>query len=321
MIKRLVISFLLFCGVFLGSTRAQAFWVWTPETNKFVNPKYAVKEVPSEQLSFALDFFSVNQYKQAIQELEKLIKHYPKAREASEAQYYIGLSYEKMDRPETAYKEYQKVIDTYPFSERSAEIVKRQYDIGSLLMDGKMNPKNRFLDSLSGTDYDIIEIFRSVIKNAPYSEWAAPSQYKIGLYLMEKELYQEARDEFEMVINDYPDSEWARAAQYQIALTDSKRSTDAEYDQKVTKAAVDGFNDFLETYPDAQLSEDAKVEIAKLRDKEAKNSFVIAQFYEKQKNYNAAKIYYQGIVSKYSGTEWATKALKRIRVISEMGNK
>jgi len=33
-----------------------AFWVWTPETNKWVNPKYSVKGTPQEQLEVGLVF-------------------------------------------------------------------------------------------------------------------------------------------------------------------------------------------------------------------------------------------------------------------------
>ena len=45
------------------------------------------------------------------------------------------------------------------------------------------------------------------LRALPWFPLAAPSQYKIGLYLLEQHLYQEARDEFDKVINDYPDNE------------------------------------------------------------------------------------------------------------------
>ena len=62
--------------------------------------------------------------------------------------------------------------------------------------------KSKFVSTVIGSDYDIVEIFRTVIKNAPYGDYASIAQYKIGLYLQGKQMYQEARDEFEKVIND-----------------------------------------------------------------------------------------------------------------------
>lgn len=317
--KRYLLLYISIFFVFplISSQQAEAFWVWTPETNQWVNPKYAVKDTPSEQLKYALDFYQEKKYKEAIVELRKLIQHYPKAREAPDAQFYIGMILEEQGDLFAAFKEYQIVIDKYPFSERSGEIVQRQYEIGLKLLEGQMKKKT-FMSSFVWNEYDVIEVFRKVIKNAPYGKWAPAAQYKIGLYLMEKKLYQEARDEFEKVVNDYPESEWAKGAKYQVALVDAKRSSGAQYDQRVTQHAVKELKDFVENNPEAELSENAKSKIHELSEKEAENNFVIAQFYEKQKNFKAAKIYYQSIVDQFADSKWAVKALERIR---ELANK
>ena len=171
---------------------------------------------------------------------------------------------------------------------------------------------------VSGSDYDPIEVFRAVIKNAPYGPQAPHAQYKIGLYLAGKGLYQEARDEFEKAMNDYPNSEWTRAAKYQIALVDAQRSSGAAYNQKVTEVAIQEFKDFLKAHPDAELSQDAKSQIYRLREKEAESQFSIALFYEKQKKWNSAKVYYNSVISDYKDTSWAKKAAERLR---ELGKK
>ncbi len=310
------IFFILILFFLIGAVeKSHAFWIWTPETNKWVNPKYAVKDTPKEQLAFALEFYEVKEYEKAHEECEKLIKNYPKAREAAEAQYYMGRVREDQDKFFEAFKTYQVVIDKYPFSDRSPEIVKRQYEIGHRLMEGD-DQESGFVKAFIGGDYNVIEVFRQVIRNAPYGEFAAPSQYKIGLYLQGKQLYQEARDEFEKVLNDYPNTEWAKAAHYQIALSDARRSPAAQYDQKVTQIAVEEFKKFKENYPDAELSDKAQEKIGELREKEAENNFLIGRFYEKQKNFNAARIYYTSIAEKFSDTTWSRKALERIQEIN-----
>jgi len=167
-----------------------AFWVWTPETNKWINPKYSVKDTPQEQLEVGLGFYKSKEYKEAIREFKKLIKHYPRALQAPEAQYHIGLCLEEQGEFFKAYKVYQVVIDKYPFSELAIEIVKKQYDIGMQLLESA-NSRGKFIDAFAGADYNVIDVFKTVIKNAPYGDLAAPSQYKIGLYLQEKQLYQD----------------------------------------------------------------------------------------------------------------------------------
>jgi len=314
--KRALLTILIFLSVLSLSQPSFAFWVWTPETNKWENPKFSVKDTPSQQLELGLSLYAEKEYKEATREFKKLIKHYPRAHEAPEAQFYIAKILQDQNQIFEAFKEYQVVVDKYPFSERSADIVKIQYDIGETLLKG-LGERNKIIDTLAGADYNVIDVFKTVIKNAPYGQLAAPSQYKIGLYLLEKKLYQEARDEFEKVMNDYPESEWAKAAKYQIAVTDSQRSVSAEYDQKITGAAVEEFEEFLDENPDAELSKEAKSQIMQLREKEAKNNFVVAQFYEKQKNYQAAKIYYQTIVDDYKDSTFSTKALQKIQELTQ----
>ena len=313
--RRMFLIFSLFWAVFfLNPLSSPAFWMWTPETNKWVNPKYSVKETPAEQLQAGMDLYQTKEHEEAVREFKKVIKHYPLAKEAPEAQYYIGRCLEEEGKPFDAFKTYQIVIDKYPFSERSGEVVQRQYDIGVNLLEGQ-NKRGKWSQAFLGTDYNVIDVFKAVIKNAPYGPLAPLAQYKIALYLQEKQLYQEARDEFEKVINDYPESEWAKAAKYQIAITDAQRSPQAQYEQETTKAAVEGFKEFVADYPDAELSGQAKDQIHELLEKEAENNFLVAQFYEKQKNYKSAKIYYEIIASDYETSSWAVKALERIREI------
>jgi outer membrane protein assembly factor BamD len=130
-------------------------------------------------------------------------------------------------------------------------------------------------------------------------------------------MYQEARDEFEKTMNDYPTSEWAHAAKFQIAMADTSRASDPQHEQKVTDVAMQEFNEFVKTHPDSQLTPQARQQISLLKEKEAENSFVIAHFYEKQKNVKAARIYYKEIVNQYADTSWGVKAQARLKIIGE----
>ena len=314
MIFRRVLLILLFVFSFLP--QAHAVWIWTPQTGKFVNPKWSVKSTPREQLEYGLAFLDGKKYNEATGEFKKLIKNYARSKEAPEAQYYIGKIQETLNKPYEAYKAYQVVIDKYPFSERAAEIVEIEYQIANQLLNGRTK-RGKITEVFIGGDDRVIDIFRTVIKNAPYGKYAAISQYKIGLYLKEKGLYDEARDEFEKTVNDYPTSEWAKAAQFQIAMADTKRSSNAQHEQKTTELAIEGFKEFVKSHPESELTSEAKGQIARLRDKEAENNFVVAQYYEKQKNFKGARIYYNDIINKYTDTLWSFKAQARLKIIGD----
>jgi len=313
MFRRNVVLSAVFLVLFPSSSPAD--WIWTPETGKFINPKWAVKPTPGDQLEFAQSFRDRGNCKKAIGEFKKLIRAYPRAKEAPEAEFFTGQCLEDMNKPYEAYQAYQLVIDKYPFSERAAQIVSQEYNLANHLLENK--GRGKWAETVVGSDDRVIEILRTVIKDAPYGKYAAISQYKIGLYLKEKGMYQEARDEFEKTMNDYPNSEWAQASKFQIAMADTSRASDAQHEQKVTSVAMEEFNAFVKTHPDSQLAPEAKEQMGRLKAREAENNFVIAKFYQKQKNFKAARIYYKEVADNYADTSWGPKALAQLKMIGE----
>ena len=313
MFRRNILLSIIFLGLF--PSLCPADWIWTPETGKFINPKWEVKPTPEDQLEYAQSFKDQGNCKKAIAEFKKLIKAYPRAKEAPEAEFFIGQCLEDMTKPYEAYQAYQLVIDKYPFSERAAQIVGLEYNIANHLLENK--GRSQWAQVVVGSDDRVIDIFRTIIKDAPYGKYAAISQYKIGLYLKEKGMYQEARDEFEKTMNDYPNSEWAQASKFQIAMADTSRASDAQHEQKVGGIAMEEFNEFVKSHPDSQLAPQAKAQMIRLKTKEAENNFVIAKFYQKQKNFKAARIYYKEVATNYADTSWGPKALDQLKKIGE----
>ncbi len=313
MFRRNIILSVIFLALFPSLSPAD--WIWTPETGKFINPKWAVKPTPADQLEYAQSFRDQGNCKKAMAEYKKLIKAYPRSKEAPEAEFFTGQCLEDMHKPYEAYQAYQLVIDKYPFSERAAQIVGLEYNIANHLLENK--DRSKWAKVVIGSDEKVIEILRTVIKDAPYGKYAAISQYKIGLFYKEKGMYQEARDEFEKTMNDYPNSDWAQASKFQIAMADTSRASDAQHEQKVASVAMEEFNEFVKSHPDSQLTPEAKEQMARLKGKEAENNFVIAKFYEKQKNLKAARIYYKEVANNYADTSWAPKALAQLKVIGE----
>lgn len=290
-----------------------AFWIWTPKDKKWTNPKWSAKNSPQEQYQFAKEIFDSGDYKTAYTEFKKLISHFPESFEASEAQFYAGECLEKMGKLYDAYLSYQKVIDKYPFNERMNEILKKELDIADRIAEEEMKILGMDLPQY----HHAITIYRKIIDNYPYGELAPLSQYKIGLVLKSVGSFDEAKAEFEKVVSSYPDSEWSEAAKFQIAQTASIASLAPDYDQKLTQEAKDRYEEFVDKHPEADLTKDAEEEIKELTEKGAEKDYNIAQFYEKQKAYSSAVIYYEDVVRNYPRSDWAQKSLERIKVLEE----
>ncbi|MDD5097924.1 MAG: tetratricopeptide repeat protein [Candidatus Omnitrophica bacterium] len=310
--RRIILSF---CIIFaLSVNSAYSFWIWTPKTGKWVNPKNVAKDTPKAQFDYAKGFYDEKKFPDAIREFKKLLKTYPKSFEASESQYYLGVIEEQQDNFYEAYLAYQRVIDKYPFSERIKEIVTKEYDIAEKFISGY---KRKALGVTLPVENPAIEILNKVVENSTYGPLAPKAEYKLGLVLKGLQRYYEAEDAFNKVITNYPDSEWTEPSKFQVATCRAAVSRGPDYDQGAMQDAKQKFEEFVREHPDAVLSKDAEINIDRLKEKEAAASYNIAVFYEKQKADKAAKIYYENVINNYSDTLWAARALERLQIMEK----
>jgi TolA-binding protein len=298
----------------LSLSPVYAYWIWTPKTNKWINPRAVVKPTPKEQFEFAKSLYDIKNYEEAKREFRKLLKAYPKSQEAAESQYYLGRLEEDRGSLYAAYQAYQKVIDKYPFSERIQEIIEREYKIGEAFMSGE---KRKAMGVALPVENPAIEIFTKVVENSTYGSLAPKAQYKLGLVLKGLLRYYEAEEAFNKVISNYPDSEWAAAAKFQIADCRSSVSRGPDYDQGASHEAKQKFEEFIKEHPDAVLSKHAEENINQLNEREAESNYKTALFYEKQKAYDAARIYYNDIINNYPQSPWATKTVERLQIMGK----
>jgi outer membrane assembly lipoprotein YfiO len=290
-----------------------AYWIWTPESGKFINPKYAVKESPQKQFDWAMGFFEEEDYKKAAGEFEKLIKNYPLSKLASESQYYSGLCYENMGAYYKAYLNYQLVIDKYPFTERVDEIIEREYHIANLFYTGQ---KAKLLGmAILPAKPKAIEIFSQIVENAPYGKYADVAQFKLGQCYMDVQDFINAALAFKKIIENYPKSQLIDDAKYQIAICAANSTAGPEYNEEDTDKAIKEFKDFVKRYPDSHMEKEARHFIDTLESQKAQKNFDVAQFYERQGNIQSAVIYYEEILANYPKSDWATQALERLQII------
>jgi outer membrane protein assembly factor BamD len=311
--RRIILSFIIISA--LSVNPVYSFWIWTPKTGKWVNPKNVAKDNPKAQFEYALSFFNEKKLDDALREFKKLLKEYPKSFEASESQYYLGLIEEERGNLYEAYQAYQKLIDKYPFSERIKDVVEKEYNIAEKFMSGY---KRKALGMTLPVENPAIEIFAKVVENSTYGPLAPKAQYKLGLVLKGVQRYYEAEDAFNKIVSNYPDSEWAEPAKFQIASCRAAVSRSPDYDQGAAGEAKQKFEEFVREHPDAVLSQEAEINIAKLNEKEAAANFNTGRFYEKQKAYKAAKIYYSNVTNNYPKSVWAARSLERLQVLEKI---
>lgn len=284
------------CGILSAGT-VSAYWIWTPETKKFINPKYAVKDTPKEQFDWAMSFYDAKDYKRSAVEFEKLTKHYEFSEYASRAQYYAGLSYENMGKYYIAFQAYQKAIDNFPHIDNLDDIIAKEYAIANIYAE-KASPKVLGADIMTSNDR-AIEIYRKVVDNAPFGPVADEAMFKMGEVMKRAGMYEEATVTFQKLVDEYPQSKFADKAQYEVAQCAYRASLQPAYDAGPTDRAMRIFEDYAASGQDERLSEEAKKTMQRLKNRAAEKSMITAKFYEQMRHPKSAIIYYQDVVDRY----------------------
>jgi len=298
---------------------ADAYWLWTPDSKKFVNPKYAVKDSPKEQYDWAMSFYEAKDYQRATAEFEKLTKNYEYSEYAARSQYYAGLCYENMGKFYLAFQNYQKTIDNFPHIDNMDEIIAREFNIGNIYAV-KESPKVLGTDIMTSMER-AIEIYRKVVDNSPYGKLADEAQFKLGAALKKVERYDEAIMAFQKVVDDYPSSKFFEEAKYEVATCAYKSSLKPDYDIESTNKAIKAFEEFSQENSTNDLSKEASSTIQRLKDKSAEKSMSVAKFYESQKHYESAIIYYQDVVDRFPDSSLINTARAKIEELKRKRKK
>ena len=302
-----LISVFTFLGV------ANAYWIWTPQTKKFINPKYAAKDSPKEQYDWAMSFYDAKDFQRAATEFEKLAKQYEFSEYASKSQYYVGLCYENMGKYYIAFQNYQKAIDNFPHIANTDEILAREFAIGNIYF-GKVSPRILGTDIMPPLDR-AVEIFKKVVENAPYGKHAEEAQFRLGEALKKSERYEEAVTAFHKIVEDYPNSKLTTQAMYEESHCAYKASLRPAYDASATDNAIETFEKFTRRNKDPELAKRATATMKRLKDNVSEKSFRAAEFYEAQGKPKAAIIYYQDVIDSYPNSTFINQAKARIGVL------
>jgi len=292
---------------------ANAAWTWTPQTGRWINMKRLPKETPELQIEFARGLMLKGELKKALDETEKFTKFYRESPLADQNQYLRGEIKMAMGKDSEAAKEFQKVVAKYPNSALYEDVIKKQYEIGDKLYAKGLELRKKKFRMFRGSPLKkAIEVYSMVISNQPFTDAAAEAQYKLGLCHYTRKEYSEAAFEYKRVIEDYATSQWVDDARYGLSICYYDSSLSANYDQKPSELAITAIDEFKQQFPDDARGQELDAKRAEMRTRVAQQQLQTAQYYERRRDFDSARIYYNVLAEKYTDTAQGEKATKWI---------
>lgn len=271
-------------------------------------------DTPQEQLEIARTLFEQKDYGGAASAYRRLIRRWPTSFAVEDARFGLAESLSAAGYKFKAFQEYQTLLEKHPATERFELVLQRQMEIGELFMNGYRD-KVMGIRLFPNTER-AIDIFQQIVKTAPYSSLGPLAQLRLAETHERRKEYVLAVRAYERLMERYPRHELAALAQFRIGQAYLAEARRAEYDQNAANQAVAAFTDYLVRYPDGEKVTEAKEKRERLRIEQARGSFQIAQFYERNREYQAALIYYNDVLERSPESEWAARAREKIAVLT-----
>jgi outer membrane protein assembly factor BamD len=239
-----------------------------------------------------------------------IVKKHPHDTLAAGSCYRLGQLQEQTHKYLLAAQSYAVLCEKYPKSERFDESVAAMFRIGETYLTGtKM--KILGVTVKSGMD-DAADIFTMIIRTAPYGKYTARAQFDLGRAREKQGRNEAAIAAYQAVVEKFPDDPIAVDAQYQIGYIWSKASSSGTYDPAAANHSKIAFEDFLARYPNSEKAVQAKQNLKQMEHKQTSTAYDIAKFYDKQKQYRAAAIYYNEVIRQQPGSTEGERAKRRI---------
>ena len=248
--------------------------------------------------------------KRAIRAFKTLVRRHPKDALASAALYRAAQLQEQTLQYTAAADSYLQLVERYSSSPHFDDAIEGQFRVGEIYLNGK---KLKVLGIPIASALDrAVTIFANVVRTAPYGRYTARAQFNIGMAREKQGANDAAIQAYQAVVDKFPNEPIAVDAQYQIGYIWFTAAQLGTNDAAAANNAKTAFQDFLFHYPKSEKAAQARKNLDILEHKQTNNSFKVAKFYDKQKYYRAAVIYYNEVIRQQPGSEESNQAKKRI---------
>lgn len=253
----------------------------------------------------------------AVKLYEKLWEDNPYSGRAPEALFLTGELYVEMKKWRKAFDAYNLTIQRYPQYERFNEVVSKQFDIATQLMEGR---NMRYFGIIPyRANERAIAYFEIIARNAPFSDYAPLALMNVALIYKRTKNVPGAVEALDRIINKYPDSLLTADAYLLLAETYAGLVDGPQYDQGATREARSYFEDYMILYPDSPDVAEAESGYDEMSEVLAKSKLLMGEFYyKKRRHYYAAEVMFNEAITAAPDSPSAHQAQTYLAEIEEL---
>ena len=317
--RRIGFLILLVLTVVFLPYRSPAPLVYTPGEGWYYEPYGETakwqRTRAKDQVQVAEEAFAAKDYSVTLRAAHRVMRVWPLSDYAPRAQFLIARCLEEKGKDEAAFNAYQVIVDKYPKSTQYSEVLWRQFLIAGRFLNGQWFKLWNTIPLYPSMD-ETAKLYEKIVANGPYSEVAPHAQLNIGAAREKQKNYDEAVRAYNVAADRYNNQPLVAAdAMYRAGIAWEKQADTAEYDQNAAAQAIAAYTDFMVVFPDDNRLPTAQKAVIRMKAEQVRGSFDIAKFYEKNRKWAGAIIYYSDVLQLDANSPLATEARQRIEAL------
>ncbi len=298
----------VFLIILLLRFSSYSYWEWTPQTKKWINPKYAVKDTSKEQFEYAEQFRKNGDIESSIREHKKLLKHYPKSEYAASSCFILGNIYKEKGDYKKAFDYYQKIVEEYPSSPLVISAIKLQSEIA----EKRLTVNRGLFSGIFKNTEEKAKFMNKVIENSPYEAEVVNRMFKLANFYYNVKEYDKGIEVLDKIIKNFSETTYVEEAKFLRIKYSLNSISEVSFDTDTIEEIKQLINEFLIEYPNSKFKDEIKsIEIA-LNDKEAEKYYQIAKYYERAGKKKSAIYYYKKLITLFPDTKYGKIANEKI---------
>jgi len=296
------------------------------------NIKKAAGYGPNEDLARASykkgkQLFDEKNYARAVAPLKTAYKRWPDSLLEEDALFLLAESYFFADQYAKAQDVYENLLKKHTNSRHLDTVGKRLFSIGQYWEKlHEDDPHWPVTPNLTDKERPLFDTFGNALKayetirlNDPTGPLADDSIMATANAYFRKGRFEDAAYHYDVLRKEYPKSEHQTKAHLLGMQSKLRMYQGAKYDRTPLNEA-DQIAEQTLTQFRSELGAEAKrvaAERDRIIEQQAERDWVMAQYYEKRKQFRAARYYYQSLIGDYPLTQYAQRARARLEQIRD----
>ncbi|HRW58377.1 MAG TPA: tetratricopeptide repeat protein [Chlamydiales bacterium] len=255
-----------------------------------------------------------NDWKQVKESAQLLADQYTESPFSKEARFFLGTALFHQGALNKANQEFSTYIQQQKNPKYFEEAMTYKFEIAEKYRLGQKKAMMglAYMPKIASGYEDAVTIYDEIIHSMPHHELAVKSLFAKGQLTEIIDDKDVAIDVFKQLIKQFPQNDLAIESYLQIARIYAAKAKARNFDPALLSLAEINYNQFRETFPGEERVKYVENTLAKIQDKYAQGFYETGRFFERTRRVDAAKIYYNKIISVFSHSKFAKLSKQRL---------